>query len=84
MNLLPVLEQNEHSLVYFELTDEREKNNKIYIKPEPDSLLRINMHIKKANGYTKIKEQELEQFTRKGFTVVEWGGTIHKEDNNAR
>ena len=84
MYWLPVLEQNEHSLVYFELTDEREKNNKIYIKPEPDSLLRINMHIKKANGYTKIKEQELEQFTRKGFTVVEWGGTIHKEDNNAR
>lgn len=84
MYWLPVLEQNEHSLVYFELTDEREKNNKLNINPEPDSLLRINMHIKKVSGYTNIKEQELERFTRNGFTVVEWGGTIHKEGNNAR
>ena len=25
-----------------------------------------------------IKEQYLPTFTRTGFTVVEWGGTIHK------
>lgn len=84
MYWLPVLEQNEHSLVYFELTDEREKNNKLYISPQPDSLLRINMHIKKINGPVNIKEQKLESFERKGFTVVEWGGTIHKEGYNAR
>ena len=26
-----------------------------------------------------IKEQELSRFKRTGFSVVEWGGTIHKE-----
>lgn len=84
MYWLPVLEKNEHTLVYFELTNEREENNKLYINPYPDSLLRINMHIKKVNGFVDIKEQKLVNFERKGFTVVEWGGTIHKEGNDAR
>lgn len=77
MYWLPVLEANEQSLVYFELTEEREKNNQLYIEPKPDSLLRINMHIKKVDKEIKIKEQKLNTFERKGFTAIEWGGTIH-------
>ena len=79
MYWLPVLEENEHSLVYFELTDEREENNKLIIYPKPDSMLRINMHVKKVNNKIDIKEEKLEKFNRFGYTVVEWGGTIHKE-----
>ena len=75
MYWLPVLEQNEKSLVYFETTESLEKNNKLIISPKPDSLLRINMHVKKVSKKTSIKEQELPHFERKGFTVVEWGGT---------
>ena len=80
MYWLPILEANQHSLVYFELTDERESNNKLIINPKPDSILRINMHIKKIYDIMSIEEQKLEKFERTGFTVVEWAGTIHKED----
>ena len=79
MYWLPILENNKHSLVYFELTKEREFNNKLIINPKPDSMLRINMHVKKIDNKIEIKEQTLETFERNGFTVVEWGGTIHKE-----
>ena len=74
MYWLPVLEQNEKSLVYFETTESLEKKNKLIINPKPDSLLRINIHIKKVNKKVSIKEQELPRFERKGFAAVEWGG----------
>ena len=77
MYWLPVLEKNEKSLVYFELTKERESYNKIKITPKPDSLLRLVIHIKKVDKKTKIKEQKLESFKREGFTAVEWGGTTY-------
>lgn len=77
MYWLPILEKNEKSLVYFELTDSREKYNKLYINPKPDSMLRMAIHIKKINKKINIKEQKLPTFERKGFTVIEWGGVIH-------
>lgn len=78
MYWLPKLEANQHNLIYFELTEERETNNKLIIEPKPDSLLRINMHIKKVNEKINIKEQKLTPFNRIGFVAVEWGGTIYK------
>ena len=77
MYWLPVLEKNGQNLVYFELTDERESYNKLLITPAPNSMLRVSIHIKKVNNFVNIKEQELETFERKGFTVVEWGGMIY-------
>ena len=77
MYWLPVLEKNGKSLVYFELTSEREKGNKLIITPTPDSILRVSIHIKKVNNYVDIKEQKLKTFKRFGFTVVEWGGMTY-------
>lgn len=77
MYWLPILENNNQSLVYFELTEERELNNKLIIEPTPDSLLRVNIHIKKVNEKINIKEQQLESFERVGFTAVEWGGMTY-------
>jgi len=75
MYWLPVLEKNKKSLVYFELTEERESYNKININPKPDSLLRMVIHIKKVPKNVNIKEQNLPRFKRRGFVAVEWGGT---------
>ena len=75
MYWLPILEKNKKSLVYFELTEERNTYSKININPKPDSMLRIVIHIKKVNKKTKIKEEKLVPFERRGFTIVEWGGT---------
>jgi hypothetical protein len=78
MYWLPILEKNERNLVYFELTESREANNKLIINPKPDSLLRIAIHVKKVDKKIDLKEQKLPTFNRTGFTVVEWGGTIVK------
>ena len=77
MYWLPILEKNGQSLVYFELTEERESYSKIHITPEPDSLLRLVIHIKKVDHKVNIKEEKLTRFNRKGFTAVEWGGTMY-------
>ncbi len=77
MYWLPILEKNKKSLVYFELTEERNSYSKININPKPDSMLRIVIHIKKVNKKTKINEEKLVPFERNGFTVVEWGGTTY-------
>ena len=76
MYWLPILEKNNKSLVYFELTDEKQKNNELIIEPKPDSLLRVTMHVKKVSKKTNIKEQKLTTFERVGFTAVEWGGIV--------
>lgn len=77
MYWLPVLEKNKKSLVYFELTKERESYNKLLISPKPDSMLRIVIHIKKVDKKTDISKENLSKFKRYGFSVVEWGGTIY-------
>ena len=77
MYWLPILEKNDKNLVYFELTEERNQYNKLNINPAPDSLLRVAIHVKKVNKYTKIKEEKLTTFKRNGFVAVEWGGVVH-------
>ena len=75
MYWLPILESNQKSLVYFELTEERESGNKIIIEPKPNSLLRVSININKVNEYVNIKEQELKTFKR--FVAIEWGGMTY-------
>lgn len=78
MYWLPILEKNEHNLVYFELTEERDSFNKLDITPAPDSLLRVAIHVKKVSGPQTIKKQKLDTFKRNGFVAVEWGGVVYK------
>jgi hypothetical protein len=76
MYWLPKLENNGQSLVRFVLTDEAQAHNAINISPKPDSLLRIEIHIKKVDSDPKIPAEKLPSgFTRNGFTAVEWGGS---------
>lgn len=70
---LPQMEKNPYNLISFQ-TDAYENAAKLHISPEPDSVLRIFMAYKPLDSYTHVREQKLEPFTRKGFTVVEWGG----------
>ena len=46
------------------------------ISPKPDSVIRVMMAYRKIVGPFEVTEQKLETPERKGFTVVEWGGTI--------
>lgn len=77
MYWLPILENNKHNLVYFESTEDLQKDNKLLIEPQPDTLIRIRMHVKKISKETTIKEQKLTTQNRQGFTAVEWGGILY-------
>ena len=72
---LPFLNKNEQSIVSFQY-ENYEKSFPLTVSPQPDSVLRVFLVIKKATGNEKIKEQKLHGFERKGFTVVEWGGAL--------
>ncbi len=74
---LPILEENENSLVYFEQTAERNKECPLSFSVTPDTILRTIIHIKKVDSPKEIIPQELETVNRSGFSVVEWGGTTY-------
>lgn len=74
---LPILEENEHSLVYFEQTEERNEECPLSYSVTPDTVLRMIIHIKKVDVAQDIIPQELKTINRTGFTVVEWGGTTY-------
>jgi len=71
---LPLMKDNNYNLITF-AGKEYEDLAKLNITPKPDSILRIMMVFKPLNKSIDVKKQELKPFIRKGFTVVEWGGT---------
>ena len=48
---------------------------KLSINPMPDTLIRVRMEYKALDKKISVKQQQLEKIERKGYTVVEWGGT---------
>lgn len=72
---LPYMQKNEYNLIHFATKEEYNDKVILDIEPKPDSILRIFMVIKNLDTEIEIKPQELNSFTRNGFTVVEWGGT---------
>ncbi len=64
---------------YIQITFAGEDYNQsapLKITPKPDSLLRVFMVAKPLDTSIVIEPQKLEKFERKGFSVVEWGGTV--------
>jgi hypothetical protein len=72
---LPMLSQNAYTLIYF-AGEEYTSRYPLTITPAPDSVLRVFMVARPATGREKVAAQRLNPFTRKGFAVVEWGGTL--------
>jgi hypothetical protein len=59
-------------------TSEFNKIAPLKISPAPQSLLRVFMYYNPTFSASKMAPQELTSVARKGFTVVEWGGTSSK------
>ena len=70
---LPLMQNNAYNLITFQ-TEAYEENAKLYVSPEPDSISRVFMAYKPLESAVEIPEQELDQFERTGFSVIEWGG----------
>lgn len=72
---LPKLESNKYNYIRFASKEEIEENMPLEISPKPDTTIRILMTYKGLDDEKEVKEQKLERVERKGYTVVEWGGT---------
>jgi len=71
---LPQMQNNAYNLIAFQ-GDAYTNAAKLNITPKPDSLLRVFMAYKPLDKPITLPEQTLSAFERKGFTVVEWGGS---------
>ena len=71
---LPILLKNKLSLCTFQ-TKKFFETMELNVTPKPDSMIRIFLSIVKLDKPVNVKEQKLESVERKGFTVVEWGGS---------
>lgn len=70
----PLMKNNKYNLIHF-ADEQYTETAQLTIFPKPDSILRVFMVYKPLNEKIEIEEQEIKSFERKGFTVVEWGGT---------
>jgi hypothetical protein len=50
------------------------ENMDLIINPKPETLLRLNFYFQPLSVKTELTAPEIKEVTRKGFTVVEWGG----------
>lgn len=75
---LPQMENNKYNFIYFATTEELNKYMPIEVIPEPDTCIRILMKFKPLDKYIEVEEQEIKTPERKGFVLVEWGGTRYE------
>ena len=72
---LPKLENNKYNYIRFLTEEEIDNYMKLNITPKPDTLIRVYMSYKPLKEIINVKNQKLNNISRNGFTVVEWGGT---------
>ena len=72
---LPKLQENKYNLIRFATKEEINEDMPLQFSKQPDTVIRVLMQYKSLNNYKEIPEQKLETPERKGFVVVEWGGT---------
>lgn len=72
---LPKLEKNKYNFIRFQTAEEINTNMPLKVIPKPDTMIRVMMEFKALIEKINVKEQILETPQRKGFVVVEWGGT---------
>lgn len=70
----PEMSQNDYNLVTFS-TEQYEALAPLEITPAPDSIFRVHMVYKAVESSVEILPQQLGHFERKGFSVLEWGGS---------
>jgi len=82
MHWLPRMENNAYNLIHFSGED-YESLAELKITPQPETFIRVMMLTRPLTNKIDVPLQDLKPLhkTRKGFTVVEWGGSvIHHSD----
>lgn len=71
----PELSRNPYTLIHLS-TEEYEQTAPLAVTPAPDTVIRVHFIFKALDEPIDIPQQQLPPTPqRKGFTVVEWGGT---------
>ena len=71
---LPRMEENAYNLISFQ-QETYTDSARLEVVPEPDTVLRVFMAWKPLDQWIDVPEQQLTPTERKGFTLVEWGGS---------
>ncbi|MGL5206518.1 MAG: hypothetical protein ACRC8T_03300 [Acidaminococcaceae bacterium] len=74
---LPEMNKFEKCFVHFRINDDIDGSSVLKTKPLADTVIRVFMEFSGINDFKNVAvlpEQDLPQFNRKGFTMVEWGG----------
>ena len=72
---LPQLEKNVYNYIRFDLNDVMDKYMPLNVSPKPDTTIRVMMVFRPLEKPVAVREQKLSTPERKGFVVVEWGGS---------
>lgn len=75
---LPEMNRYENCFVHFRVNDDIGGSSVLKTQPAADSRLRLFMEFagfEDTAAVRKLPEQELPRFDRKGFALVEWGGS---------
>lgn len=78
---LPELEQNPYNFIHFS-TNEYEQQAQLNVQPAPDTKIRVFMVYQPLQEWREVSPQVFTTPNRKGFTLVEWGGTKQQESIN--
>lgn len=74
---LPVMNKYKNSFVHFRINDNIDGSSALETKPAADTIIRVFMEfsgVDDSKDILQLPEQSLPAFSRKGFTLVEWGG----------
>lgn len=71
---LPLMQQNPYNIISFQ-TGIYTDSVQLDVYPVPDTLIRVFMVWQAVDSYVNLPEQKIITPERKGFAVVEWGGT---------
>jgi hypothetical protein len=73
---MPRMQNNPYNLIHFSM-EEYETLAELNITPQPETMIRVMMVYQPLASSIDIEPQDLSSLNieRKGFTVVEWGGT---------
>jgi hypothetical protein len=76
------MESNAYNLIHFS-GDDYETLAELKITPQPESIIRVMMLTQPLTNKIDVPLQDLKPLhkTRKGFTVVEWGGSEIQNPN---
>ncbi|NMC51153.1 hypothetical protein GYA54_00285 [Candidatus Kuenenbacteria bacterium] len=73
---LPKMQEKKYYFISFMPQVEFDKLAPLEIHPKPDTVIRVFMDYFGLDEYQSVRPQIIKTPERKGFTVVEWGGTL--------